>query len=200
MPLTVTDTGSRSTNMPRNVLKDKILRDAAPFVRKYAKKIVAAANGKPILDVACGSGRNAVLLARLGGIVTCIDKDLSALDANLKHQRGILTAFATRLIRERMDLLKEPWPFGPGSVGGVINVHCLLTALLPTFAISLTPQAYLLLETVPGHGANYLELPQRGALKAALEPAFDVVFYEERPAGPSERKAVTVKLLARRKA
>jgi len=200
MPLTVTDTGSRSTNMPRNVLKDEILRDAAPFVRKYAEQIVAAAAGKPILDVACGSGRNAILLARLGGTVICIDKDLSALDANLKRQRGILTAFATRLISERIDLLKEPWPFGPRSVGGIINVHCMLTALLPAFAISLTPQAYLLLETVPGHGANYLELPQRSALKATLELAFDMAFYKERSAGPSERDAVAVKLLARRKA
>jgi SAM-dependent methyltransferase len=186
--------------MPRNVLQDEILRDAAPFVRKCAEKIVAAAAGKPILDVACGSGRNAIFLARLGGTVICIDKDLSALDVNLKRRRGILTAFATRLIPERIDLLKDAWPFAPGSVGGIINVHCLLTALLPAFAISLTPQAYLLLETVPGHGANYLELPQRGALRVALEPAFDLAFYEERPTGPSGRNAVTVKLLARRKA
>jgi len=186
--------------MPRNVVQDEILRDAAPFVRKCAEKIVAAAAGKPILDVACGSGRNAILLARLGGTVICIDKDLSALDVNLKRRRRILAAFATRLIPERIDLLKDAWPFGPGSVGGIINVHCLLTAILPAFATSLTPQAYLLLETVPGHGANYLELPQRGALRAALEPAFDVAFYEERPAGPSGRNAVTVKLFARRKA
>ncbi len=200
MPLTVIDAGKCSTNMPRNVPKDEILRDAAPFVRKCAEKIVAAANGKPILDVACGSGRNAILLARLGGTVICIDKDLSALDVNLKRRRGILTAFATRLIPERIDLFKDPWPFGPGSVGGIINVQYLLTALLPAFAMSLTPQAYLLLETVPGHGANYRELPQRGALKAILEPAFDLAFYEERLAGPSEHNAVVVKVLARRKA
>lgn len=199
MLLTVTDTASRSTNIPLHVVKDEIFLDAAPFVRKCAERIVAAAKGKPILDVACGSGRNAILLARLGGTVICIDKNLSALDVNLNRQRGILTGFATRLIPERINLLKDSWPFCPGSIGGIINVHCLLTALLPAFAISLTPQAYLLLETVPGHGANYLELPQQGALKTVLEPAFDLVFYDERPAGPPERNAVTVKLLARRK-
>jgi SAM-dependent methyltransferase len=199
MPHTVTDAGSRSMNMPRRVLKDEIFRDAAPFVRKYAEKIVAAANGKPILDVACGSGRNAILLARLGGAVICIDRDLSALDANLKRQRRILTGFARQLIPERIDLLKDPWPFCPGSVGGIIDVHCLLSPLMPVFVKSLVPQAYLLLETVPAHGANYLELPQRGELKAMLEPAFDVAFYEERPAGPPGRNAVVVKVLARRK-
>ena len=130
----------------------------------------------------------------------CIDKDLSALDATLKRERGILTGYAKQLIPERIDLLKEPWPFSPGSAGGIINVHCLLTPLLPAFAMSLMPQAYLLLETVPGHGANYRELPQRGALKAELEPAFDLAFYEERPAGPPWCNAVVVKVLARLKA
>jgi len=57
-----------------------------------------------------------------------------------------------------------------------------------------------LLETVSGHGENYLELPQRGELRAVLKPAFDLAFYEERPAGPSEQRAVAVKLLARRQA
>ena len=81
-----------------------------------------------------------------------------------------------------------------------INVHCLLPSLFHAFAISLAPHAYLLLETVSGHGENYLELPQRGELRAVLEPAFGLAFYEERPAGPSEQRAVAVKLLARRKA
>ncbi|MGO9325183.1 MAG: class I SAM-dependent methyltransferase [Terracidiphilus sp.] len=193
------DTRSLFANMPIRVVKDEVFRDASPFVRKCAEKVVAAAAGKPILDVACGSGRNAIFLARLGGTVICIDKDLSSLDANLRHRKGVLTGSAKRLIPERIDLLKDPWPFGPGSVGGIINVHCLLTALLSAFAISLVPQAYLLLETVPGHGANYLELPQQGELRAVLEPAFDLASYEERPAGPSERGAVAVKLLARRK-
>jgi SAM-dependent methyltransferase len=192
--------GNRSTNIPHQIVKDEISRDAAPFVRRCAEQIVATANGKPILDVACGSGRNAIFLARLGGTVICIDKDLSALAVNLKRQRDILMGLETRLIPERIDLQKDPWPFGPDSVGGIINVHCLLTALLPAFAMSLTPKAYCLLETVPGHGANYLELPQRGELKAILGHAFDMAFYEERPVGPSERNAVTVKVLARRKA
>jgi protoporphyrinogen oxidase len=50
------------------------------------------------------------------------------------------------------------------------------------------------------NGENYLELPQRGELRTVLEPAFDLAFYEEQPAGPSEQRAVAVKLLARRKA
>jgi len=45
-----------------------------------------------------------------------------------------------------------------------------LAFTLSCFAISLVPQAYLLLETVSGQGENYLELPHQGELRAALEP------------------------------
>jgi hypothetical protein len=82
-----------------------------------------------------------------------------------------------------------------------INVHCLLPSLFHAFAISLAPHAYLLcLRLFLGMEKNYLELPQRGELRAVLKPVFDLAFYEERPAGPSEQRAVAVKLLARRKA
>ncbi len=96
--------------------------------------------------------------------------------------------------------MNDPWPFAPGSVGGIINVHFLMTTLLPAFAMSLTPGAYLLLETVPGHGENYRELPRPGELSELLEPAFELVIYEERRVGPSEHEAVVVKMLAHRKA
>jgi hypothetical protein len=132
--------------------------------------------------------------------MVCIDKNLTSFDANLQRRRSILTNHATRLLARKHDLLNDPWPFGPGSVGGIINVHFLMTTLMSVFAMSLTPGAYLLLETVHGHGANYLELPRAGELRALLESAFELAIYEERPIGPHEREAVAVKLLARRKA
>lgn len=186
-------------NVPPQAVKNEIARATSPLVRKFAEKVIAAAVGKPILDVACGSGRNALFLARLGCAVICIDKNLSALNANLQRRRGFLTTSSKRLFSKEIDLVKDHWPFGPRSVGGIINIHFLLPQLFPFFASSLVPNGYLLLETVPGFGGNYLELPQEGELKAALEYAFDLEFYEERSVGPSEHNAVAVKVLARRK-
>jgi SAM-dependent methyltransferase len=186
-------------NVPVQPVKDKIFRDTSPLVRRFADQIIVAASGKPIVDVACGSGRNALFLARLGGAVICIDKDLSSFNANPWLLDGFVTPSAPRLQARTIDLRNDHWPFASRSVGGIINVHFLLPLLFPLFADSLTPCGYLLLETVAGHGENYRELPQEGELKTALADAFDLVFYNERPVGPSEYHAVAVQLVGKRK-
>ena len=78
-------------------------------------------------------------------------------------------------------------------------MHFTLPALFPFFANSLIPKGYLLLETVPGCGDNFMELPKKGDLKAALEGFFSFEMYREQLVGPPERNAVTVKLAARRR-
>ena len=144
----------------------------------------------PILDIACGNGRNAFPLAELGCTVICADKDLSrfAPPANLEH----------RLRSCPLDLIDSQWPFEKSSAGGIVNVHFFLPALLPHFESSLAKGAYLLLETVPACGGNYVQLPKNGELRSLLRGAFDLEFYNERPAGPQGCGAVAVQLLARK--
>lgn len=174
--------------------------EPSPLVRRFADKIAEAAGKKPVLDVACGSGRNALALAQLGCKVICVDWDLTALKAQLEHLRETVLKKATaKLFPHQMDLVKEPWPFAASTAGGIVNVHFLLPTLFPRFEKSLSPGGYLLLETVPGCGGNYLELPKAGELKSAFGEAFDFEFYKERRVGPLGFDAVTVQMLARRK-
>lgn len=171
----------------------------SPLVRKFASQIVQGTFGKPILDVACGSGRNALVLAQLGCAVTCIDRDLSRLRGVQERLRqGPFSDASAKLTLHKMDLSEDPWPFGENSVGGIVNIHFLLSSLLPCFERSLRPDGYLLLETVPGHGGNYLQLPKAGELRAAYGKSFTFEFYRERPAGPRSLNIVTVQLLAKR--
>ena len=172
----------------------------SPLVRQFAAKIADAALGKPVLDVACGSGRNALVLAQLGCKVVCVDRDLTALKAHVVRLRHteLRKAFA-RLSLQQLDLVKDPWPFGASVAGGIINVHFLLPELFLCFERSLSPGGYLLLETVPGCGGNYLELPKAGALRSALESVFELEFYQERKVGPSGHDAVTVRMLAKKR-
>jgi len=106
---------------------------------------------------------------------------------------------SARLTLHQIDLVKEAWPFGAGVVGGIVNVHFLLPSLFPSFESSLSPGGYLLLETVPGCGGNYLELPKAGRIRSAFGKAFDFEFYREGKTGPSGYDAVTVQMLAKRK-
>jgi SAM-dependent methyltransferase len=165
----------------------------SPLVRRFASRIAVAASGDPILDVACGSGRNAALLLELGCRVVCIDKDQTGLQNQLSRLpcSGAVTL-------QHLDLARDPWPFGAESVGGIINVHFLRPALFPCFERSLRKGGYLLLESVPGCGKNYLELPSAGEVQSALGRAFDFEFYKERKVGPHDSDAVTVKAVARR--
>ncbi len=172
---------------------------ASALTQRFGSKVAAASHDKPILDLGCGSGRNALFLWNLGCTVICMDRDLSGLEAQLTRALpGHSATDKKRLIPHQIDLENEPWPFDRQSVGGIINVHFTLPSLFPHFCSSLVPEGYLLLETVPGCGGNYLELPRKGTLKAALEGSFRFELYKERPVGPPDRNAVTVKLLATR--
>ena len=163
-------------------------RDLTPsaFVRECAERMAYASDRKPILDVACGSGRNGLYLASFGCEVVFVDRDLTRL-----HDRERLASF-------EFDLARDSWPITPGMLGGIIDVHFLLPRLFPRFAASLAPGAYLLLETVPGCGRNYRELPKAGLLRQRLTKDFELEVYRERTVGPSEVGAATVRLLARR--
>lgn len=166
------------------------LLQSSTLVRRFASRIVDAAKDAPILDVACGSGRHSVLFAELGCNVISLDKNLDLLRRLPNNPR---------IFPLQLDLLTDRWPFGRCELGGIVNVHFLLPTIFRRFARSLRPGTRLLIETVPAHGGNFLELPKEGTLRSALEGAFDFDFYREKRAGPPNYKKVIVGLLACRR-
>ncbi len=175
--------------------------EASPFVRRFAPVIAAAAAGKPILDIAGGTGRNAIPLCLLGCSVVCVDQDLEGLQSSQARwrRRSSLREAMTRLTPYKLDLMTDTWPFPPATAGGIINVHFLCPGLFPMFEHSLSPGGYLLLETVSNRRGNYLELPRAGEIRAAFEHEFRIEWYRERSAGPAEQDAVTVQMLAKKR-
>jgi SAM-dependent methyltransferase len=178
-----------------------IQSEASPLIRRFGSKLARTASKRPILDVACGSGRNAIAMAQLGCAVTCMDRDLTGLDCVLQrlHQTSFLDV-VNRITPMKLDLAFDRWPFGPRTVSGIINVHFFLPQLFQCFESSLYPGGFLVFETVPGCGGNYLELPKTGQIRDALEPYFDFEYYKERTVGPRNCDSVTVQTVARRKA
>lgn len=86
-----------------------------------------------------------------------------------------------------------------GNVGGIVNVHFFLPSLFPFFQSSLPPGGYLIFESVPGCGGNYLELPARGYVRSLLASGFDFEIYKERKVGPPDHDEVTTLTVAKRR-
>lgn len=96
-------------------------------------------DGAAVLDLACGGGRHARLLAARGYRVTAVDRDAFALEQ--------LAAAAPGIETRRADLEGGPWPFPGRRFGGIVVTNYLYRPLLPLLHDSLEPGGVLIYET-----------------------------------------------------
>ena len=140
------------------------------------------------LDVACGDGRNAAYLARLGYDVHAIDVSDVAIGAlrAAAQERGLPIAAWV------VDLEREPLPAGPYDV--IVTTNFLQRDLFGQLHDALAPGGLLVYETLGrshveelGHSFNPDYLLDRGELLRAFE-GLEVVDHHEgvaqRPGGP----------------
>jgi len=111
--------------------------DLAPsrWVTRFAHLIKP---GGKVLDLACGSGRHARYLARLGFQVEAVDRDLASLSA-LAGVSGVATCEA--------DLEGAPWPYAPACFDGVVVTNYLHRPLFSDLLAALRPGGVLIYET-----------------------------------------------------
>lgn len=109
----------------------------SPFVRARAQAVAARAPNARALDLACGSGRHARLLAGLGFQTIALDFAMPALRRVHDRERGVLAvaADATRL------------PLSEGCFDLVVQTCFLERALFPALARVLRPGGVLVVET-----------------------------------------------------
>lgn len=91
-----------------------------------------------MLDLACGTGRNARWLAQQGFLVEAVDRDEVAL-ATLQDMKNI----STRVI----DLENSPWLYIARKFDAIIACRYLHRPLLPLLPASLADKGVLIYET-----------------------------------------------------
>lgn len=143
------------------------------WVARFAPLI---ASGE-VLDLACGGGRHARLLAGLGHPVLAVDRDAGSL------AKAAGEAITTALI----DLEDgAAWPFAPDRFSGIVVTNYLHRPLFPHMLRSLAPGGVLIYETFAlgneqfGKPSSPLFLLRPGELlEFAAAAAMRVVAFED---------------------
>ena len=167
----------------------------APFLVEVLPRIRESAPG-PVLDLACGAGREAVFLAMHGFAVEAIDDDPAILASaeSLARRNGVMIATRTCDL-ERKDVTL------PEACYRLVTVFRFLhRPLFPAIERAIAPGGWLVYETFRrgqrrfGRPTHPRFLLDDGELESAF-PGLSVVHYEE----PSpEAGPITARLLARK--
>ena len=130
--------------------------------------------GGAVLDVACGAGRHARLLARLGFEVDAVDREPRLF---IDPPPGV------RLLGA--DLEGGPWPYAGRRFDAIVVTNYLHRPLLPTLAASLEPGGLLVYETFArgnerfGKPSNPAFLLAPGELLEAVRGRLRVIAFED---------------------
>jgi len=107
----------------------------SPWVRRFSALITPSG---AVLDLACGSGRHARLLAERGHAVLAVDRDAVAL-SGLAGQQGLTPLQA--------DLEGGPWPLAGRAFAGIVVTNYLHRPLYGLLVEALAEGGVLIYET-----------------------------------------------------
>jgi len=116
--------------------------DASPWVRRFASQIP---KDGLVLDLACGGGRHANLLANLGYSVLAVDQDVTVIEQN----RGPL------IQSQALNLELDEWPLEGQTFQGIVVTNYLFRPHLDRLPGMLTKGGVLIYETFAQGNAQF---------------------------------------------
>lgn len=147
--------------------------EPSPWIARFAPLIPA---GGDVLDLACGGGRHARLLAGLGYRVEAVDRDADAL-ATLAGVDNVAARCA--------DLEGGPWPYHARGFDGIVVSRYLWRPLFPSLFGCLDEGGVLIYETfmegqqLYGRPSDPAHLLRPGELLELVGKRFTVVAFEQ---------------------
>jgi len=175
------------------------LATPAAFLLDHEALLHEAAARGPILDLACGRGRNAVALAARG--IDCVGVDRN--EAFLREAESAAREHPGRLETLLFDLESGlELPFKKGSCGGILVFRFLFRPLAEMIQRALAPGGVLLYETFTQDQPALGWGPKQPAFLLApgelpgLFPTLDVLHFDEEPR-TSPRPEASARLAAR---
>jgi SAM-dependent methyltransferase len=149
------------------------IQPASPWVERFAGLIRGHSD---VLDLACGQGRHALLLAGLGHQVEAVDRDPVA-TAALRGVDGVSVTVC--------DLESEDWPYADRRFDAVVVTNYLFRPLLPILIDSLERGGLLIYETfmvgneVFGSPRNPDFLLRENELLDLIKGKLDLIAFEQ---------------------
>jgi SAM-dependent methyltransferase len=201
MPANVTEWDARHREAAQNALAEP-----ASIVSEWLPLLPLG----PVLDLACGIGRHALLLAARGQSVTAVDWSGTALDILENRARrakfhvtrvdaaaiGESRTRGIRLVQANLEELRLP----EAAFSLILCLQYLQRSLSPQMARALRPGGMLLFETFTRAQLSYSDGPHNpayllepGELRMAF-PELHVLFYRELNAGQGIASLVAERL------
>jgi len=162
--------------------------------------ILSQARG-PVIDIACGRGRNALALARAGVAVLGIDRNAEHLAA--LHAAAQDESLPVAVARADLESGARP-PLAVGRCGAVVVCRYLHRPLAPQLVALLRPGGWLLYETFTihqrelGYGPSNPDFLLEPGELPRLFPGLEIAEHWEGIDESGERAAALARLAARR--
>lgn len=128
-------------------------------------RLRAAAARGPVVELACGRGRNALALAAAGVPVIAIDRDPDALAA--LRAAAITRGLPVRALQADLET-PHGIPLRAGACGAILVFRFLFRPLAPAIEAALAPGGLLVYETFTIHQRSLAQGPRNPAF--LLEP------------------------------
>ena len=156
---------------------------------------------KPILDIACGYGRNGAFFVNKGYECYFCDIDRDCLQF-IEEGVGVCENGSINKSLYKVysiDFENQEWPFAENSASGIINVHYYNKDIVKKFINTVCVGGFIYIETISARGENYLELPEHKYIYDLMKDKYAFIYYNEKIVKPIELSKATLKLLAIRK-